>query len=524
MQLEGLPRHSLDPRRRRGDRRPPARPAGAALPRSALGHARHPVRHEICRGCGAGEVRLPRPEDAVGAAEGACRCSPSAASRSICRTLAWDDPKVSTSCSSRGNTVGVFQLESEGMRRTLAAVRPDCFEDIIALVSLYRPGPMDNIPMFGARKNGREDDRVSAPAARRHPEGDLRHLRLSGAGDAGGADPRRLFAGRRRSCCAARWARRSRPRWTRSASASSRAAPSKTSPRQKANELFDLIDKFAGYGFNKSHAAAYALRRLPDGVDEGAPQGRILRRIDVLRHGADRQAVDLRRGYAAHGRAVPRARPSTTARPSSPSRRARTARSPSATRWARSRAWASARWRNCVAERVKAGPFQNLEDFAHRIDPRLLNRRQLESLAAGGAFEVLGHDRATVFAGAETILANAATAHRDRNERSARPVRRRGGGTRADPPAGRAELVARRPDGAGEGGVRLLFLRAPDRQLSPSRPGARRAQLRRMVHAACATAAGAGRARPSPRGADRGDVGTGRGCALAHLRARAALS
>jgi DNA polymerase-3 subunit alpha len=56
----------------------------------------------------------------------------------------------------KGDTVGVFQLESEGMRRTLAAVRPTNFGDIIALVSLYRPGPMDNIPMFGRRKNGRE--------------------------------------------------------------------------------------------------------------------------------------------------------------------------------------------------------------------------------------------------------------------------------------------------------------------------------------------------------------------------------
>ncbi len=70
-------------------------------------------------------------------------------------TLEWDDPKVFTLLQ-RGDTVGVFQVESEGMRRTLAAVKPTCFEDIIALGALYRPGPMDNIPMFGARKNGRE--------------------------------------------------------------------------------------------------------------------------------------------------------------------------------------------------------------------------------------------------------------------------------------------------------------------------------------------------------------------------------
>src|SRR5207237_2852861 len=69
--------------------------------------------------------------------------------------LGWDDPEVYTLLQ-RGDTVGVFQLESEGMRRTLSAVRPTAFGDIIALVSLYRPGPMDNIPSFGRRKQGQE--------------------------------------------------------------------------------------------------------------------------------------------------------------------------------------------------------------------------------------------------------------------------------------------------------------------------------------------------------------------------------
>ena len=159
MKLEGLPRHSLDPRRRRRHRRPPARPAGPALPRSALGHAGHPVRHEICRGGGAGEVRLPRPQDAVGAAEGGRRCWPGAGSRSISTGSPGTIPPV-YDLLQRGDTVGVFQLESEGMRRTLAAVKPTCFEDIIALVSLYRPGPMDNHPDASAR---------ARTAARRSP-------------------------------------------------------------------------------------------------------------------------------------------------------------------------------------------------------------------------------------------------------------------------------------------------------------------------------------------------------------------
>ena len=111
--------------------------------------------------------------------------------------LPWDDPAV-YELLQRGDTVGVFQLESEGMRRTLAAVRPTGFGDIIALVALYRPGPMDNIPMFGDRKNGRAAIAYPHPLLEEHAQGDLRHLRLPGAGDAGGAGARRLLARRGR--------------------------------------------------------------------------------------------------------------------------------------------------------------------------------------------------------------------------------------------------------------------------------------------------------------------------------------
>ena len=89
----------LDPRRRRGDRRPAARPAGPALPRSALGHAGHPVRHEICRGGGAGEVRLPRPQDAVGAAQGG-RAAGAARHRGRSRPACRGTIRRSTRCSS----------------------------------------------------------------------------------------------------------------------------------------------------------------------------------------------------------------------------------------------------------------------------------------------------------------------------------------------------------------------------------------------------------------------------------------
>src|SRR4029450_8856068 len=153
---------------------------------------------------------------------------------------------------------GVFQLESEGMRRTLAGVRPTSFGDIIPLVPLYRPGPMDNIGMFGDRKNGR------VPLAYPHPmleevlretygmfvyqEQVMQAAQVLAGYSLGEADLLRRAMGKKiQSEMDAQ-----RARFIEGAAAND-IGPS------KANELFDLIDKFAGYGFNKSHAAAYAL-------------------------------------------------------------------------------------------------------------------------------------------------------------------------------------------------------------------------------------------------------------------------
>ena len=98
----------------------------------------------------------------------------------------------------RGETVGIFQVEGQGMRRALIDMRPDRFEDIIALVALYRPGPMANIPTYCARKHGQGAARLPPSEARADPEGDLRRHRLPGTGDADRAGARRLFARRGR--------------------------------------------------------------------------------------------------------------------------------------------------------------------------------------------------------------------------------------------------------------------------------------------------------------------------------------
>src|SRR5436190_8356422 len=172
--------------------------------------------------------------------------------------LPWDDAAV-YELLQRGDAVGVFQLESEGMRRTLAAIRPTGFGDIVALVALYRPGPMDNIPMFGDRKNGRT--RIEYP----HPllEGILAETYGIFVYQEQVMQAAQVLAGY--SLGEADLLRRAMGKKIKSEMDAQRArfvegcATHNQISQAKANELFDTIDKFAGYGFNKSHAAAYAL-------------------------------------------------------------------------------------------------------------------------------------------------------------------------------------------------------------------------------------------------------------------------
>jgi len=326
--------------------------------------------------------------------------------------LPWDDAEVYELLQS-GDTVGVFQLESEGMRRTLAAVKPTNFGDIIALVSLYRPGPMDNIPLFGRRKNGAE--KIEYPHEKLagilsetygifvYQEQVMQAAQILAGYSLGDADLLRRAMGKKVQ--AEMDAQRQRfVDGCKEVSGIDKA---------KANELFDLIDKFAGYGFNKSHAAAYALLAYQTAwLKTHYPHEFYAASMCFDMHQSEKLAVfvdDMRRnGIECAGPDVNRSEAEFMVEQTDEGYAVR---------------YALAGIRNVgekamdalVAEREANGPFTSLEDLFRRVPPGAMNRRALEGLAASGAFDGLEPNRAKVLASADMLLAVADEAARTRS-------------------------------------------------------------------------------------------------------------
>lgn len=319
-------------------------------------------------------------------------------------TLAWDDPEV-YALLQRGDTVGVFQLESDGMRRTLSAVRPSNFGDIIALVSLYRPGPMDNIPTFGARKNGRETVQYPHPLLEPilaetygifvYQEQVMQAAQILAGYSLGGADLLRRAMGKKIK--AEMDAQR--------ATFVEGCAQHNQIPEAYANQLFDLIDKFAGYGFNKSHAAAYALLAYQTAwLKAHYPHEFFAASMCFDMHQTDKLCIfvdDMKRlGVPCLPPDLNAAEAEFSVEPYDDDHAVRYGLG--ALKGVGERAMEL-----LVAERDEKGKFTSLDDLAKRVDPRLLNKRQVETLAAAGAFDSIDANRAGVFAVAETLLAEA---------------------------------------------------------------------------------------------------------------------
>ncbi len=309
----------------------------------------------------------------------------------------------------RGDTVGVFQLESEGMRRTLSAVKPTNFGDIIALVSLYRPGPMDNIPMFGRRKNGEEGIEFPHPLLGPilnetygifvYQEQVMQAAQILAGYTLGGADLLRRAMGKKIQA----EMNAQREIFVKGCKDNNNIEP------QKANELFDLIDKFAGYGFNKSHAAAYAMLSYQTAwLKVHHPEEFFAASMCFDMHQTDKLGIfidDMRRLDVA---SLP---PDINASEAEFCVE-QTDGDALAVRYglAGLKNVGEKAMESLVDEREQGGKFVSLDDFANRVDPAQINRRSLENMAAAGAFDCLESNRGAVWAAAEMILASAVSA------------------------------------------------------------------------------------------------------------------
>ncbi len=327
-------------------------------------------------------------------------------------TLPWDDPGV-FDLLKRGDTVGVFQLESEGMRRTLTAVKPTKFEDIIALVSLYRPGPMDNIPSFGKRKAGEEEIVYPHPKLAGileetygifvYQEQVMQAAQILAGYSLGDADLLRRAMGKKNQA----EMDKQRARFAEGCLEVSGIEEA------EANRLFDVIDKFAGYGFNKSHAAAYALLSYQTAwLKAHYPEEFYAASMCFDMHQSEKLAVfvdDLRRNEVALlGPDISKSEAEFAVEATDTGHAVRYA-------LAGIRNVGEKAMEMVVAEREAHGPFENLEDIFQRLPAGSMNRKQLEGLASAGAFDAFEPNRAKVLANADMLLAVTDAANRERS-------------------------------------------------------------------------------------------------------------
>ena len=304
----------------------------------------------------------------------------------------------------RGETVGVFQLESAGMRKALAEMRADRFEDIIALVALYRPGPMANIPVYNARKNGHEAPDYIHPKLEVclketygviiYQEQVMQIAQILSGYSLGEADLLRRAMGKKIK--AEMDAQRER---------FVRGAVERELDAKAADAIFDLLARFADYGFNKSHAAAYALVAYQTAYLKANFPVEFLAASMTLDMSNTDKLAEFRRevqrlGFRVDPPAINQSGVDFDVH-----------KGPDGVlsiRYALAaiKGVGRAAVEGLVGDRGDR-PFEGLTDFARRINPRQINKKTLESLVAAGAFDALEKDRARAHAAIEMILAEA---------------------------------------------------------------------------------------------------------------------
>lgn len=307
------------------------------------------------------------------------------------------DDKPTYELLQRGDTAAVFQFESAGMKDVHRQIKPDRFEDLIAIVSLYRPGPMDNIPSYIKRKHGEEEITYLHPALAPiigetygimiYQEQVMKIAQVLGGYTLGGADKLRKVMGKKL-----------RDEIPKQRKMFTEGAIKNGIEEATATAIFDQMEKFASYGFNKSHAAAYSLisyhtaylkahfpvefmcaimslditntDKLLFFKEECKHLGFEVLKPDINKSGADftveggniRYALGAIKGVGA------------------------------------------ANMQSIVEERNTHGPYKSISDFIHRTDSKQINRKQMEQLIKAGAFDCLDSNRGKIFANLEMIM------------------------------------------------------------------------------------------------------------------------
>ena len=297
----------------------------------------------------------------------------------------------------RGETVGIFQVESAGMRKALIGMKPDCIEDIIALVALYRPGPMENIPVYNARKHGEEEIESIHPMIDHllketqgvivYQEQVMQIAQVLSGYSLGEADLLRRAMGKKIKA----EMDQQRARFVEGAIANGVSKP-------QADLIFDLLAKFANYGFNKSHAAAYAVVSFQTAYMKAHHPVEFLAASMTLDMANTEKVNDFRQDALRLGIKVVAPSVQTSYR-------------------------AFEVGENCIYFSLAAikgvgeavvdhivevrgdRPFESIEDFCLRTDPKFVNRRVWESLISAGAFDCFGIDRAVLAGGIDRLLA-----------------------------------------------------------------------------------------------------------------------
>ncbi len=309
-----------------------------------------------------------------------------------------------------GKTEAVFQFESRGMQGMLRDARPTRLEDLIALNALYRPGPMDLIPSFVARKHGREKVEYPHPLVEGmlsetygimvYQEQVMQTAQILGGYSLGGADLLRRAMGKKKAEEMAEHREIFR-----------KGAAGNNIPANKADEIFDLMERFAGYGFNKSHAAAYSLLAYHTAwvkvhytaeffcsnmtVEMGDTDKLKVLFEDALKMGMTFEAPNINRG-------THRFEPISD----------KTIRyGLGAIKGSGEQAIEA-----IVAARESGGAFTSLYDFARRVDRSRLNKRTVEALIKAGAFDCLDLNRASLLASVDRAFDFVAASEANANQ------------------------------------------------------------------------------------------------------------